>query len=172
MENRKLLSKIRCDALVSDCGLYRYWLTREWDDVGEGRLLWVMLNPSTADAKVNDPTILRCIAFARAWGFASLEVVNLYALRSSTPTALSTVTDPWGPKIRRYVVEALERCRMVVCAWGASEKAKETVPIMETVLRASGRPLVCLGRSNDGSPKHPLARGKARVPNDQQPILY
>jgi hypothetical protein len=166
------MNKIRCDALISPDGLYRYWLTREWGDAGAGRLLWVMLNPSTADAMKNDPTILRCIAFARAWGFASLEVVNLYALRSSTPKALDEAADPYGPALRSYVIEALERCRMIVCAWGASERAKEAVPAMEAVLRASGRPLVCLGRSSDGSPKHPLARGEHRVPNDQKPILF
>ena len=98
------LSGVACEieraAVISKCGAYRYSLTRKWSDAP--LLSFVMLNPSTADAKEDDPTIRRCIGFARREGAGGLIVANLYALRSSSPEALWAARDPIGPQNRRW----------------------------------------------------------------------
>src|SRR5262249_14212908 len=98
--------EVRRAAVISDCGRYRYSLTRRWGDAAEPRALFVMLNPSTADAEQDDPTIRRCIGFAKAWGMGSLEVVNLYALRATDPAALLSAPDPIGPKNDTMITSA------------------------------------------------------------------
>jgi hypothetical protein len=103
-------------AVLSDCGTYRYVLTRRWV---EGPLLgWVMLNPSTADAERDDPTIRRCMGFARTWGFAGIIVRNLYAARSSSPAALWSHPEPGGPANDQYLA-GTGVDQLTVCAWGA-----------------------------------------------------
>lgn len=96
------------DAVLSDCGTYRYSLTRVWDE-SRPRVCFVMLNPSTADASANDPTIVRCRNFAYSWNYGSLEVVNLFAYRATNPRVLRTVQDPIGPENDRHIIEATAR---------------------------------------------------------------
>lgn len=159
---------IGSSAYVSDCGRYRYTLTRRW-----GRGPWatfVMLNPSTADATENDPTIRRCMAFAGAWGMGGLSVVNLYALRSTDPAGLWRVDDPVGPEndtiLRRLAAGALHDGRPVVAAWGANARQDR----VDEVLALPGMDqLQCLGVTKAGAPKHPLARGRHRIPDDVVP---
>lgn len=165
-------------AEISLCLKYRYRLSRRW---GKGSAaLFVMLNPSTGDDTKDDPTISRCIAFARTWGHQALEIVNLCAFRSSHPDALYDVVDPVGPNnnaIIRETAEAVSRGRgKIIAAWGASVRFDEFAPpqlfgrdayVLE-ILRKHG-PVWCLGRTASGAPKHPLARGKHRVPDDFQP---
>lgn len=143
-------------ALLSDCGAYRYLLTREIDPLLPGpRCLWVMLNPSTADAKQDDPTIRRCIGFARAWGCTAMTVVNLFALRATDPVELFAHRDPVGPENASHVVAqlGLHRGGIIVAAWGACPAAREALPLQQEVARAGAR---CLGTTKDGSPRHPL----------------
>ena len=155
-------------AEVSPCGRYRYWLWRRWAPPrGEGRdrVLFVMLNPSTADAGVDDPTLRRCIAFARAWGFGSLEVVNLFALRSPDPDRLlrGGAADPEaiGPDNDTHLVVAANRADVLVVAWGAHPAAAARRDAVLELLR--GRPLHCLGTTRGGEPRHPLyVRGDVR----------
>jgi len=104
-------------ARFSSCRTYRYHLSRRWE-TGPA-CLWVMLNPSTADADSNDPTVERCERRARAWGFGAVEVVNLFALRSTDPSALKSHADPVGPENDGIIVEAAERSGVIVCAWGS-----------------------------------------------------
>lgn len=138
-------------AVISDCGGYRYELTRRWDD---GPLLgWVMLNPSTADASVDDPTIRRCIGFARNRGFSGIVVRNLFALRATDPRELLGAADPIGPDNTYY----LRRCEgdpMTVAAWGANKAVQHAWPSLRTVKCASS--LMCLGTTGSGAPCHPL----------------
>lgn len=143
-------------ARLSPCGNYRYELGRAW---GEGpQVLWVMVNPSTADADVDDATIRRCIGFSRGWGFGSLAVVNLFAYRSTDPKALKTVTDPiGGPTNVDAILNQMDCARLVVAAWGSNAaNAKRPLLPIDALAHAARVPLRCLGRSKSGAPNHPL----------------
>jgi hypothetical protein len=134
---------------------WRYTLTREWR-TGSGRCLWIMLNPSTADEFVLDPTIRRCVGFARAWGFQSIEVANLFALRSTDPRALYAHADPIGRDNDYYIEQAATRADRIVCAWGAHGAHLDRGRRVAAVLACVPKPVVCLGLTKDGHPKHPL----------------
>ena len=155
------------DAVISDCGTYRYALQREGWLTGAGTVLFVMLNPSTADVSVNDPTIRRCIRFAQDWGFNRLTVANLYAFRATQPAELATVDDPVGlyadPWIYRLCTEASE----VIVAWGAGVFAsvRRQRDVLD-ILTESHAPL-CLGTTQGGQPRHPLY-----IRADQQPVPF
>jgi len=143
-------------ALLSACGRYRYSLTRSWS--GGPCMLFVMFNPSTADALRDDPTIRRCVSFAMRENYGSMEVVNCFAFRSPTPDALRMQTiDTVGPDNRATVRAACQRAGIVVCAWGAHPVGTSPVP---TIVAEAER--WCLGVTRDGSPRHPLyVRGDA-----------
>ena len=113
---------------------YRYRLWREWDR-SRAVVAFVMLNPSTADASRDDPTIRRCIGFARAWGFGGVEVANLFALRATDPRHLRGVPDPVGPRNARSLKLALAHASLVVVAWGADPFAR---PVRLGVHRGQG----------------------------------
>lgn len=138
-------------------GIYRYLLVRDWSDlltVERRTCLFVMLNPSTADASQDDPTIRRCIAFAKGWGYSRLEVVNLFALRATDPRELELVTDPVGPGNDAAIQEAAERAQLIVCAWGT--KGQLFYRDVTAARLLEGRTLHCLARTKDGHPGHPL----------------
>lgn len=155
-------------AVISDCGRYRYTLHREWLG-GEGTCLFVMLNPSTADANEDDPTIRRCIGFAQRWGFNRLAVGNVYALRATDPKALKTEPYPVGepmPESNAHTYSNLndewlrKLCldpdtKRVVVAWGANAEPRRAAQVTD-VLTAHHLPVECLGRTKAGHPKHPL----------------
>lgn len=142
----------RSDAVISDCSLYRYSLSRSWGD--GGMMVFVMLNPSTADAFENDPTIRRCIAFAKREGMGSLRVVNLFGWRAKNPEELLKAGDPTGAENWRHVGEAIKEADMIVCAWGAHTMA--TIQAYRLNELAGSRRMVCLGKTKDGHPRHPL----------------
>lgn len=163
-------------ACFSPDRVYRYRLQRTWDPEGR-RCLFIMLNPSTADAFVLDPTVQRCLKFAHREGCGMLEVVNLFALRSTDPKALYTHPEPVGPANLDVLASAIYIADLIVCGWGAhAAKLAETVAnqpgYVELYAGELGRPLWCLGFTADGSPKHPLARGKSRISDDQPLIPY
>lgn len=142
-------------AVFSDDRVYRYRLTRTLDTAPGPRCLFIMLNPSTADAFVLDPTVRRCINFARREGCSTLEVVNLFALRSTDPRALYEHDDPVGPDNLIQILEATERADIVVAAWGHhAAKMAQTVSNPEAWLDEI--PMVCLGKTKAGAPRHPL----------------
>src|SRR3954471_10304152 len=110
-------------AHLSSDGVYRYTLSRLWDtDPVSPEMVWVMLNPSTADAAVDDPTIRRCIGFARLWGYAGIRVVNLFALRAADPKALLAHQDPVGPDNDHWL-RAVTGERFTMAAWGSHAMA-------------------------------------------------
>lgn len=115
---------------------------------------FVMLNPSTADATEDDPTVRRCIGFMRAWGFTSLEVGNLFALRSTNPAAILQHADPIGPENDRYLVELAIRCDFIVCAWGNEGSFKGRDLAVRRLLR--GYDCRYLSLNKGGQPTHPL----------------
>lgn len=150
------------EAVYSDCQTYRYALTRQW--APGPRLLWVMLNPSTASELVNDPTVERCERRARALGFGGFRVVNLFALRATDPRALRLSPDPVGPGNDLALAEGAAWADAILCGWGghggAGGRAAQVVPIL---LRAA-KPLWHLGLTAGGHPKHPLYIGYAVQP--------
>lgn len=163
MTTPDLFDPLASDARVSPCGRYRYTLERRWSRAA--RLLWVMLNPSTADAERDDPTIRRCVGFARAWGYGGITVVNLFAWRATDPSELRDVADPVGPENNEVIEEALNAHASCVAAWGQTKYAEPLrVSLVEQLASGAGRALYCLGVNKDGSPKHPLfVPGTARL---------
>lgn len=156
-------------AVFSDCGRYRYVLTRSWD-AKKPELLVVMLNPSTADAAVDDPTIRRVIRFADDHGYGELRVMNLYALCSADPEDLGhSDIDPVGPENERTLGAALAgrwMCdRPALAAWGATKWSRARAS--QVLTHFSGVNWVCLGTTKDGSPRHPLY-----VPASQRFVPY
>jgi hypothetical protein len=149
-------------ATISPDGRYRYDLTRRWAD--GPFVLWIMLNPSTADASVDDPTIRRCISFSKREGCGGLAVVNLFAFRATNPAELRRVGDPMGPENASTILGWLERpdIAVAVAAWGAwverqsSSHTRFLRPNVEYLATVASRPLHCLGRTRGGSPRHPL----------------
>lgn len=144
-------------ATLSPCGLYRYHLTREWGDPSS-RCLFVMLNPSTADASKNDPTVTRCINFAQAWGFGALDVCNLFAWRSTDPKALYLASDPTGPDNDATIRNVASDAECIVAAWGAHPAVGVRGGFVLDMLRGLAPEVLCLGQTKSGAPMHPLYR--------------
>ncbi|MCA8326237.1 DUF1643 domain-containing protein [Burkholderia cepacia] len=144
-------------AIISPCGQYRYLLSRPADSMSpmKSTALFLMLNPSTADASLDDPTIRRCRGFAKTWDCNGISVANLYALRSTDPAALWVHEDPIGPDNDLYLAKFAREYHDVVCAWGANARP-DRVAAVSKILRDAGARLWCLGTTKDGSPRHPL----------------
>jgi hypothetical protein len=150
------LPNLKTGAILSDCGTYRYSLWREWD-AARLRVLFVMLNPSTADASQDDPTIRRCIGFAKSWGYGGVEVVNLFALRATDPRELAQHRDPVGPANFVAIHDAASSAGTVVCAWGAHAfAAKRAAEVLAESRKLRGGSVDCLRTTKDGHPAHPL----------------
>jgi hypothetical protein len=142
-------------ALISDCGKYRYWLSRGWDT----RLpmcVFIMLNPSTADDNIDDMTIKKCIAFARIWGYGGFCVVNLYAWRSVSPKLLKYYKYPIGPDNDHHIKAVCDSVdpTAIIAAWGSHAEPHRVERVARGVL--GDRPLKCLKILKDGMPGHPL----------------
>lgn len=146
----------KSSALLSACRKYRYSLTREWDESLPAMIV-VGLNPSTADETQDDPTIRRCIGFAKREGCGKLVMLNLFAFRATDPARLSDalapdgIVGPWND--RTFDEHATDpRTKLVVAAWGAHRlaqlRARSALVHFDVVY--------CLGRTKDGSPRHPL----------------
>lgn len=149
-------------AVIDPTGWYRYSLYREWD-ASQPRLGFVMLNPNRADAAIEDPTIRRCIGFAQAWGYGSLEVVNLFAYRVAHPPLLKQALDPIGPDNDAHLLTIGQRVERVILAWGNWGRLYGRDRCVERQLRSLG-PLYCLGTTRSGQPLHPLYLRKTIVP--------
>ena len=134
---------------------YRYRLARTWDPTGPV-VAFVMLNPSTADAEVLDPTVRRCVGFARAWEFGSLEVVNLFAFRATDPRDLLRADAPVGPANDRAILDAVSVADRVVVAWGARGTHLGRAAAVTGLLRAGPVRPLALATTKDGQPRHPL----------------
>lgn len=150
---------VRKSAVLSECGRYRYRLGRSWDDALPP-VNFVMLNPSTADADVDDPTIRRCIRYARDWGYGSLVVTNLFAFRATDPRGLRKADDPVGPENDRHTIEAATTARdaggLVVCAWGVMLGPRRRRIEVVGLMRRLGVDLHAIKLSGGGHPCHPL----------------
>lgn len=163
---RALLERVEAGAEFSPCRRYRYRLWRIWDRT-KPTLAFLMLNPSTADETVNDPTIERCERRARALGFGGLEVANIFALRSTDPTALYSADDPIGPDNDMAIGTVAEQAGMVICGWGKHGAFRKRGQAVIEWLYGRGIVPHALKINGDGSPQHPLYIGYAVQP---QPI--
>jgi len=150
-------------AVYSSCEAYRYILTRVWQPEGR-RVLFVMLNPSTATEVQNDPTVERCERRARALGYGAFRVCNIFAYRATDPRQMRAQTDPVGPLNDQAIADSADWADVVVCAWGTHGAHLDRGAAVESLLRATGKPLYHLGLSKDGHPKHPLYIGYAHQP--------
>lgn len=170
---------VSAGADISPDGRYRYRLWREWrgcashdnwrwlgakdgggHELGEPKsCLFVMLNPSTADGETDDPTIRRCVGFAKAWRYDLLEVVNLFAHRATDPREILQMGDaaePYGPRNQAVIERAAQDAGVIVCAWGAHGGHLGQDETVRGWLMDWGAPLMCLGTTKGGFPRHPL----------------
>lgn len=138
-------------ARFSRCKAYRYSLEREWDG-GTGHVVFIGLNPSTADHQRDDPTIRRCVRFARDWGFSSMEIVNLFAFRATLPSDLKQAADPIGKYNNRWIKKAFQRADLTVACWGNDGVYQNRA---EKVIRKLPG-LHCIDMNQSLQPAHPL----------------
>lgn len=134
-------------AVLSKDNLYRYKLWRIWN-TKLPYVMFVMYNPSTADHTKNDPTIKRCINFAKSWGYGGIYVGNVFAYRSTNPKLLSDVSDPIGEHNNIHLLEMIDDTKDIVCAWGNNYRSIPEI--------LNDRDLRVIELSNNGIPKHPL----------------
>jgi hypothetical protein len=149
------------DARMSPCGTYRYALWRRW--APGPQVLFVMLNPSTADQTRDDPTIRRCIGFAARWGFGAVAVGNLFAYRTSSPRVLRRAPHPVGRANDRWLGRLAAESSRVIAAWGN----EGTLLGRDAEVRELLSPLYALALTRQGQPRHPLY-----LPNGVQPRVW
>lgn len=152
---------IERSAVISACGNYRYELWRRWSD--ERACVFIGLNPSTADATLDDPTIRKCIGYARRWGYGALCMVNLFAWRATDPRDMLTAADPVGPANDYHLNKATAEAHMIIAAWGAHgghmDRDREVIAMFPR--------LHALHRTKSGAPGHPLY-----LPGNAAPFLF
>ena len=160
-------------AVLSDDRVHRYWLGRIWDRALP-LLVVCMFNPSTADGQKDDPTIQRLCKWARLWGYGGILVINLYSLRSSDPADVRVSGKlAWGDAQHEAIGHALDIAAKqktpVLAAWGDLACSADIIPFTKA---AAGIDLICLGQTKSGAPKHPMARGRSRIPDEQMPMAW
>lgn len=153
-------------AVYSDCERYRYSLTREWDAAGP-RVMFVMLNPSTATEIQNDPTVERCERRARVLGYGAFRVTNIFAWRETDPRLMRAATDPIGPGNDAAILAGCAWADRIVAGWGTHGAYLDRGPQVAQVLARSGQPIYHLGQTKDGHPRHPLY-----IAYTQQPQIW
>jgi hypothetical protein len=172
------------DAVFSPDRLYRYTLTRRWDDT-KPIVNWLMLNPSTADENVEDPTIRKCMKFATLWEYGGVVITNLFAYRATDPDQMKAYAEPVGKDNDHHISEVAKASDMIVCAWG-NDGAHQTLVeefnyarapyrgmcprskyVIDMLLNTVGIPLYCMAVNKTGEPQHPLY-----LPFKQKPSVY
>ena len=156
---------MRSGAVIDSTGDYRYLLWREWDSASQA-VAFIMLNPSRADAEINDPTIARCLNFALAWGYGRLAVVNLFAYRTPHPSLLKQAAQPIGKDNDKYIWETISTSDRIILAWGNHGTwQKRDLYVLQLLKNFTH--LYCLGITRKGCPRHPLY-----LPSTMQPQIY
>ena len=144
---------IKKDAIFDKTRNHRYLLIRQWEK-GTKFVNFILLNPSTADEKLDDPTIRACITFAKNWGFDGIYITNLFSYRTKSPKELKKANEPIGVKCDNYIKEFAIKSNLIVCAWGNHgtylNRNKEIIKLLKKI------DLYCLGITKKGEPKHPL----------------
>lgn len=142
---------MKTDAKFSDCGRYRYALWRLWDD-SKPYVMVIGLNPSTADETQNDPTITRCISFAKSWGYGGVCVVNLFAFRATVPLDMMNAADPVGSENDKWLTDLAKAAGIIVAAWGNDGAYLDR----SAAVKAMFSNLHCIKLNKSGEPAHPL----------------
>lgn len=155
-------------AILSEDRRYRYRLTRVWDPEGK-KLVFIGLNPSTADETQLDPTLRRCLRFGYEWDegrFGCFAMLNLFAFRATDPKEMKLAYFPVGPENDRYLVETALMADMVVACWGVHGAFRGRDVIVRNLLAECGVPLYHLGLTRDGHPRHPLYLSANTTPTE------
>lgn len=146
----------RSRAIYTDCELYRYVLTRRWGAKSGNRIAFVGLNPSTATEVQNDPTVARCINYAKSWGYDAMTMLNAYAYRSTDPQRLKQIDDPVGSRCDHFIREQTQAASRVILCWGTHAAYLDRHAELLQKLRRWQRVLHCLKITKGGYPWHPL----------------
>ena len=149
-------------ANISKDKIYRYTLSRTWDST-KPTVLFIGLNPSIADENIDDPTITRCINFAKDWGYGTLLMANLFAFRSTYPKEIYLIDDPIGKDNDHYLLECVKQSDLIIACWGNNG----TYLDREKIIKELVPNLYCLQKNKNGTPHHPL-----RLPRDINPIPF
>ena len=149
-------------AIISKDKIYRYKLSRTWDST-KPTILFIGLNPSIANENVDDPTITRCINFAKDWGYGTLLMANLFAFRSTYPKDIYLIDDPIGKDNDHYLLECVTQSDLIVARWGNNG----TYMNREKVITELVPNLYCLQKNKNGTPHHPL-----RPPRNIHPVPF
>lgn len=138
-------------AVFSECRQYRYELWRWWDK-SKSFVMFIGLNPSTADETNNDPTITRCIGFAQKWGYGGLCMTNLFAFRATKPKVMKSNPNPIGPDNDEHLIMVSDKAGIIIAGWGTHgnhrNRDKEVMAFIPDTY--------CLGITKHGYPCHPL----------------
>lgn len=166
-------------------GKYRYWLTRVWDEKLP-RMMWVLLNPSIADDNADDPTVKKCMGFAKGLGYGSIEIVNLFAYIATDPQELMDIINSnkkvdyceepvgkkaaIGPDNDQYIKTAAERADLIIVGWGNNaSRFKRCKDVMQLL---SDKELKCIEVNKSGQPKHPLFKEFLSIKNEDSLLTY
>jgi len=155
---------VKKSAILSRCRKYRYSLTRAWDE-SKPYVVFIGLNPSTADENEDDPTIRRCIAYAKSWGYGGVRMMNLFAFRATDPKKMMAADDPIGVMNCEYLksADAFDHRNLFVAAWGNHGSFMNRYIFVKKVFRK----LHYLKMNNSGQPAHPLY-----LKADLKPVLW
>lgn len=157
-----MLQVVFSSATFSPCRKYRYELWRRWDKSGTV-CAFIGLNPSTADETKDDPTVRRCIRYAKRWGHGSLVMLNIFAWRDTDPAGMMAAEDPVGPGNDEALIRCAKMAAVVVAAWGNHGAHRNRAADVIRMIPY----LSCLGRNKNGSPVHPLYQ-----PSDALPVAF
>ena len=147
------------DAILSEDKKYRYVLSRIWDE-SKPKVMIIGLNPSTADAINDDPTITKCINFAKSWGYGGVYMLNLFAFRTSKPKVMFSADEPIGVENDKYLIDYSLKCDKVVCTWGNDGSYKNRNSEIKSILSN----LHYLALNKSGEPAHPLYLKSELIP--------
>jgi len=147
--------RMQKSAILDATKKYRYVLGRQWGEDPKNMVNFVLLNPSIADDKVDDPTVKACVEFARRWGFDALVMTNLFAYRATDPRDMRSCEVPQGPNNDAYIEHVAKSAKRVIAAWGTHGthcgRDQEVLKILRGVSK-----VYCLDVTKSGQPKHPL----------------
>ncbi|HIK19219.1 MAG TPA: DUF1643 domain-containing protein [Leptolyngbyaceae cyanobacterium M33_DOE_097] len=153
---------MKTGAVFDPTGTYRYTLWRKWDET-QPSVGFIMLNPSRADAELDDPTIRRCVSLAKQWGYGAIAVGNLFAYCTAFPQELKKAKKPIGKENDRYLVELCQQVNTLILAWGNAgslmARDRAVLKIVQPYTTA-----FCLGKTKVGHPRHPLYLPKTTCP--------
>ena len=149
----RLSDDFECGAEFSECRTYRYVLWRRWGWQGYAKqVMFIGLNPSTADETEDDQTVRRCVRFAKDWNYSGLLMVNAFAFCATDPGEMKKAGDPIGPENDEVIAYRAAQAGLIVAAWGAHCSTERELEVCHTI----GKTIHCLGRTKAGRPRHPL----------------